>query len=124
MAFIQYSARAMDHIMNPRNVGQVEHPDAEGEVENGAQGDHFRLSLRIEAGRILEARFLTQGCGAAIAAGSALTSLLAGISLEEARCLTNQDILKELDGLPPKKIECSLLAETLLARTLANYDTR
>lgn len=124
MAFVQYSPRAMDHIMNPRNLGQVEHPDAQAEVENSAQGDHFRLSLRIQGGRILEARFLTQGCGAAIAAGSALTSLLAGKSLEEARHLTNQDILNELDGLPPKKIECSLLAETLLARTLADYDNR
>jgi len=119
-----YSPQVMGHIMNPRNVGELENANAVGEVDNRPRGDYFRLSMLIENDRIVAARFLTQGCGTAIAASSMLTELLVGISLDEARRLTNQDINQGLGGLPPEKQHCSLQAEAILGKALADYESR
>ncbi|MBI4576563.1 MAG: iron-sulfur cluster assembly scaffold protein [Planctomycetes bacterium] len=109
----------MDHFRNPRNVGEVPGAEAVGEVTNPVCGDFMRLSLRVRDGVILEARFKTFGCPAAIASSSMLTEMLAGRSLEEARRITNDDVARALGGLPPQKVHCSVLAEDTLAAALS-----
>jgi nitrogen fixation NifU-like protein len=117
-----YSATVLDHFQNPRNLGEIDFPDAVAEVENPACGDRARLSLRIADGRIMEARFLAEGCPAAIAAASMTTVLLTGATLHEARALRDVDVAAALDGLPPNKVHCSVLAEDVIREALDAYD--
>ncbi|HEY7528490.1 MAG TPA: Fe-S cluster assembly scaffold protein NifU [Candidatus Deferrimicrobiaceae bacterium] len=121
MAGGPYTAKVMDHFMNPRNVGEIENADGVGEVGNPACGDMMRLYLKVEEGKIVEAKFRTFGCGAAIASSSMLTEMIKGKTLEEARAITNQQVSDALDGLPPVKIHCSVMAEQAVKAALDDY---
>jgi nitrogen fixation NifU-like protein len=121
MAGGPYTAKVMDHFMNPRNVGEIENADGVGEVGNPACGDMMRLYLKVEEGKIVEAKFRTFGCGAAIASSSMLTEMIKGRTLEEARAITNQQVSEALDGLPPVKIHCSVMAEQAVKAALDDY---
>ncbi len=121
MAAGPYSAKVMDHFMNPRNVGEIENADGVGEVGNPACGDMMRLYLKVEDGRVVDAKVRTFGCGAAIASSSMLTEMIKGKTLEEARAITNTHVADALDGLPPVKIHCSLMAEEAVKSALDDY---
>jgi len=116
-----YSAKVMDHFMNPRNVGEIEGADGVGEVGNPACGDMMRLYLKIEDGRVVDARFRTFGCGAAIASSSMLTEMIKGKTVDEAREITNHAVAEALDGLPAVKIHCSVMAEQAVKSALDDY---
>ena len=116
-----YSAKVMEHFMNPRNVGEIENADGVGEVGNPACGDMMRLYLKVEAGRIVDAKFRTFGCGAAIASSSMLTEMIKGKTVEEAQAITNHQVAEALDGLPPVKIHCSVMAEQAVKSALDDY---
>lgn len=121
MAAGPYSEKVMDHFMNPRNVGEIEGADGVGEVGNPACGDMMRLYLKIEEGRVQDAKFRTFGCGAAIASSSMLTEMIKGKSVDEARAITNQHVADALDGLPAVKIHCSVMAEQAVKSALDDY---
>lgn len=111
-----YSDAFKDHVANPRNAGSLADADAEAELTNPVCGDTLRLTLRLDAGRIVAARFLAHGCAATIACGSALAEMLEGMTAEDAARLTRQDIARRLDGLPARKGHAAALAvETLQA---------
>jgi nitrogen fixation NifU-like protein len=111
----------MDHFMNPRNVGEIEGADGVGEVGNPACGDMMRLYLKVEDGRVVDAKFRTFGCGAAIASSSMLTEMIKGKTVEEAREITNHAVAEALDGLPAVKIHCSVMAEQAVKSALDDY---
>lgn len=119
-----YSAKVMDHFMNPRNVGEIEDASGIGEVGNPACGDMMRLYLKIEDGRVVDARFRTFGCGAAIASSSMLTEMIKGKTIAEAREITNRHVADALDGLPPVKIHCSVMAEEAVKSALDDYEKK
>lgn len=116
-----YSEKVMDHFMNPRNVGEIENADGVGEVGNPACGDMMRLYLKVDGGKIVDAKFRTFGCGAAIASSSMLTEMIKGKTIEEARAITNRHVADALDGLPPVKIHCSVMAEEAVKSALEDY---
>jgi nitrogen fixation NifU-like protein len=116
-----YSATVMEHFMNPRNVGEIEGADGVGEVGNPACGDMMRLYLKIEEGRVIDAKFRTFGCGAAIASSSMLTEMIKGKTVEEAREISNQAVADALGGLPAVKIHCSVMAEEAVKSALDDY---
>ena len=117
-----YSPTVLDHFQRPRNLGDLERPDAVAEVENPACGDRTRLALRIQGGTIAEARFRTEGCPAAIAASSMLTEMIVGKTLEEARRLRDTDVAAALGGLPRNKLHCSVLAEDVIRAVIEQYE--
>ena len=119
-----YSAKVMDHFMNPRNVGEIEDASGIGEVGNPACGDMMRLYLKIEDGRVVDAKFRTFGCGAAIASSSMLTEMIKGKTVAEAREITNRHVADALDGLPPVKIHCSVMAEEAVKSALDDYEKK
>ena len=119
-----YNPTVLDHFLNPRNVGDVPEPEALGQAGAPACGDTMRLSLRIKDGRIVDARFRTFGCAAAIASSSMATELLKGRTVEEARHFSDLEVVAALGGLPPAKIQCSVLAGQALRAALENYQTR
>jgi nitrogen fixation NifU-like protein len=119
--FPGYSDVVLDHYRSPRNVGDVPDTAAVAQVGDPATGDVLRISMRIEDGTIAEARFKAFGCTAAIAAGSMATTLLVGRSIEEARCLSNQDVVRALGGLPESKMHCSVLAEQAILEALGRH---
>ena len=121
MAAGPYSEKVMDHFMNPRNVGEIESADGIGEVGNPACGDMMRLYLKIDEGMVVDAKFRTFGCGAAIASSSMLTEMIKGKSVDEARAITNQHVADALDGLPAVKIHCSVMAEQAVKSALDDY---
>lgn len=116
-----YGEILLDHYRNPRNVGRIEGTAAVAQVGDPATGDVLRLSLLIEDGRVVEARFLSFGCTAAIAAGSVTTELVAGKRLDEIEGLTDRDVARALGGLPESKIHCSVLAEKAIRGALEHY---
>ena len=118
---MNYSAKVMDHFANPRNVGEIENPSAVGEVGNATCGDIMKIVLKIEDNIIVDVKFKTFGCGAAIATSSMATELIKGKSLEEALLLTNKVVVEALDGLPPVKVHCSVLAEEAVKTAVADY---
>ena len=117
-----YSEKVMDHFQNPRNVGEMENPSGVGTVGNAKCGDIMRMYLDIdENGIIKEAKFKTFGCGAAVATSSMATELVAGKTVQEALEVTNKAVMEALDGLPPVKVHCSLLAEQAIHAALWDY---
>ena len=117
-----YSEKVMDHFTNPRNVGEKEEPSGVGTVGNAKCGDIMRMYLDIdENGVIQEAKFKTFGCGAAIATSSMATELVKGKTVQQALEVTNKAVMEALDGLPPVKVHCSLLAEEAIHAALWDY---
>ena len=120
-----YSEKVMDHFRNPRNVGEIADADGIGEVGNAKCGDIMRMYLKINKDRIIEdVKFLTFGCGSAIASSSMATELIKGKSVDEAIKLTNKAVAEALDGLPPVKMHCSVLAEGALKAALYDYQEK
>lgn len=116
-----YSEKVMDHFQNPRNVGEIENADGVGEVGNPVCGDIMKIYLKIEDNKIVDAKFKTFGCGAAIATSSMATELVRGKTLEEAWEMTNKVVAEALDGLPPIKMHCSVLAEEGIHKAINDY---
>lgn len=118
---MQYSEKVMDHFMNPRNVGEIDNANGIGEVGNPVCGDIMKIYLKIEDNRIQDVKFNTFGCGSAIASSSMATELIKGKTLEEAWELTNKAVAEALDGLPPVKMHCSVLAEEAVHKAINDY---
>jgi nitrogen fixation NifU-like protein len=114
----------MEHFANPRNMGEIEDPSCVGDVGNPTCGDMMRLYLKIEDGIIVDAKFKTFGCGAAIASSSILTELLKGKKVEDALKISNEAVAEALGGLPPVKIHCSVMAEEALKAAMADYEKK
>ena len=119
-----YSPKVMEHFANPRNVGELADANGIGEIGNAKCGDIMKIYLRIENDTIKDVSFKTFGCGAAIATSSMATELIKGKPLSEALKLTNKAVVEALDGLPPVKIHCSVLAEQAIKAAIADYYTR
>lgn len=111
---MKYSAIILDHVKNPRNVGELEDANARSRVRSSADGDLLQLHMRVEGNKVIEARFKVYGCGAAIATGSVLTEFVIGKTVEEVRKISNEQMSQLMGGLPPEKIHCSVLAEQAL----------
>ncbi len=116
-----YSEKVIDHFQNPRNVGEIENADGIGQVGNPVCGDIMKIYLKIENDIIVDVKFKTFGCGAAIATSSMATELIKGKSVEEALELTNKAVVEALDGLPPVKLHCSVLAEEAVKTAIIDY---
>ena len=117
-----YSEKVMDHFSNPRNVGEIEDPSGVGTVGNAKCGDIMRMYLDIDDnGIIQDAKFKTFGCGAAVATSSMATELVKGRTVPQALEVTNKAVMEALDGLPPEKVHCSLLAEEAIHAALWDY---
>lgn len=122
MVIIMYSEKVMDHFEHPRNMGEIENPSGVGTVGNAKCGDIMRMFLDIdENGIIQDVKFKTFGCGAAVATSSMATELVKGKSIQEALEVTNKAVMEALDGLPPVKVHCSLLAEEAIHAALWDY---
>ncbi|MBP0965218.1 MAG: Fe-S cluster assembly scaffold protein NifU [Oscillospiraceae bacterium] len=119
-----YSEKVMDHFSNPRNVGEIENADGIGEVGNAKCGDIMKMYLKIDDGVITDVKFKTFGCGAAIATSSIATEMVKGKTIDEALKLTNKAVVEALDGLPPVKLHCSVLAEQAMKSALSDYYRR
>lgn len=120
-----YSDKVMDHFQNPRNVGKLEDADGIGEVGNAKCGDIMRMYIKVDDnGIITDCKFNTFGCGSAIATSSMATELIKGKSVREALELSNQAVVEALDGLPPQKIHCSVLAEEAVRAAVKDYYDR
>ena len=116
-----YSDKVMDHFNHPRNVGIIEDADGVGTVGNPVCGDIMKMYLKIDHGVITDVRFKTFGCGSAIATSSMATEIIKGKTIEEALTMTNAAVAEALDGLPPHKMHCSVLAEEAVKAALADY---
>ena len=116
-----YSDKVMDHFNNPRNVGEISDADGVGEVGNPKCGDIMKMYIKVKDGVITDVKFKTFGCGAAIATSSMATELIKGKTLKEALKLTNRDVINMLDGLPPQKIHCSVLAKESIESAIRDY---
>jgi nitrogen fixation NifU-like protein len=114
----------MDHFRNPRNVGFIENADGVGEVGNAKCGDIMKIYLKIDDDVVTDVKFETFGCGSAIASSSMATELIKGKSVDEALTLTNKAVVEALDGLPPAKIHCSVLAEEAVKTAINDYYKR
>ncbi|MCL1951959.1 MAG: Fe-S cluster assembly scaffold protein NifU [Oscillospiraceae bacterium] len=119
-----YSEKVMDHFINPRNVGELEAPDGVGEVGNARCGDIMKVYLQVENDVIVDVKFKTFGCASAIATSSMATELIKGKPVAEALDLTNQAVVEALDGLPPVKLHCSVLAEEAVKAAIKDYYDR
>ena len=120
-----YSEKVMDHFEHPRNVGEIENASGMGTVGNAKCGDIMRIYLDIDDNQIIrDVKFKTFGCGAAIATSSMATELIKGKTIDEALKLTNRAVMEALDGLPPVKVHCSVLAEQAIKAAVADYYTR
>ena len=116
-----YSDKVMDHFNHPRNVGIIEDADGVGTVGNPVCGDIMKMYLKIDHGVITDVRLKTFGCGSAIATSSMATEIIKGKTIEEALTMTNAAVAEALDGLPPHKMHCSVLAEEAVKAALADY---
>jgi nitrogen fixation NifU-like protein len=116
-----YSEKVMDHFENPRNLGKMDDADGIGEVGNAKCGDIMKMYLKIEDGIIKDVKFNTFGCASAIATSSIATEMIKGQKIEDALKLSNKAVVEALDGLPPAKIHCSVLAEQAVKAALADY---
>lgn len=118
---MMYSDKVMEHFRNPRNVGEIADANGIGEVGNAKCGDIMKIYLKVEDNVIQDVRFKTFGCGSAIASSSMATELIKGKTLEEAWTLTNKAVAEALDGLPPVKMHCSVLAEEAIHKAINDY---
>ena len=119
-----YSEKVMDHFKNPRNVGEIEDANGIGEVGNAKCGDIMKIYLKVEDNIIKDVKFKTFGCGSAIASSSMATELIKGHTVDEAWDLTNKAVAEALDGLPPVKMHCSVLAEEAIHKAINDYRKR
>ena len=121
-----YSEKVMDHFQNPRNVGEIEEASGVGTVGNAKCGDIMRIYLDIddESHMIKDCKFKTFGCGAAVATSSMATEMVKGKTIEEAMKVTNKAVMEALDGLPPVKVHCSVLAEQAIKAAVSDYYQR
>jgi len=118
---MDYSAKVMDYFLNPRNMGSIENSDGIGEVGNAKCGDVMKIFFKIEGDRITDVKFQTFGCGAAVASSSMATELIKGKTREEAWKLSNKAVAEALDGLPPIKMHCSILAKEAIHEAINDY---
>lgn len=118
---MDYSEKVMDHFRNPRNVGEISNPDGVGEVGNPKCGDIMKIYLKVNDDVISDVKFKTFGCGSAIASSSIATELIKGKTVEQAWDLTNKAVAEALDGLPPIKMHCSVLAEEAIHKAINDY---
>lgn len=116
-----YSEKVMDHFMNPRNVGEIADANGIGEIGNAICGDIMKMYIKIENDTIIDVKFKTFGCAAAIATSSMATELIKGKSIAEALKLTNKAVIEALNGLPPQKVHCSVLAEQAVKLAISDY---
>jgi nitrogen fixation NifU-like protein len=121
MAELPYSEKVMDHFMHPRNVGEIPDASGIGTVGNPICGDVMKMFIKVENDIIVDAKFKTFGCGAAISTSSMVTEMVKGKSIEEALKISNRAVAEALGGLPPVKMHCSVLAEEALKSALADY---
>jgi len=119
-----YSDKVMDHFNNPRNVGSLEDADGIGQVGNAKCGDIMKMYIKVDNNIITDVRFKTFGCGAAIATSSMATEMVKGKTLEEALKVSNKAVTEALDGLPPAKMHCSVLAEEAVYAAIEDYRNR
>jgi nitrogen fixation NifU-like protein len=119
-----YSDKVLDHFQNPRNVGEIEDANAVGLVGNAKCGDIMQMFMKIEDDKIVDVKFKTFGCGAAVATSSMATELVLGKTIDEALQLTNRAVMEALDGLPPVKVHCSVLAEQAIRAAISDYYKR
>ena len=119
-----YSEKVMDHFMHPRNVGVIENADGVGEVGNAKCGDIMKMYLKIDNEVISDVKFETFGCASAIASSSMATEMIKGKPVAEAMLLTNKAVAEALDGLPPHKMHCSVLAEEAIQSALEDYESK
>jgi nitrogen fixation NifU-like protein len=119
-----YNQKVIETLANPKNVGEIEDANGIGTVGNASCGDIMEIFLKIENDIIIDAKFKTFGCGAAIASSSIATGLVIGKTLDEALKITNADVVEELEGLPPQKIHCSVLAEEAIAEAIKDYRSK
>ncbi len=119
-----YSDQVMDHFMNPRNVGEIEHADGIGEIGNAKCGDIMKMYIKVENDIIIDVKFKTFGCGSAIATSSIATEMIMGKTIKEALELSNKAVVEALGGLPAHKIHCSVLAEQSIRAAIADYYKR
>ncbi len=120
----QYSSKVMEYFLKPRNVGEIEDPSGVGNVGNPTCGDIMRLFIKVEDDIITDAKFMTFGCGAAIATSSMVTEMVKGKTIEEALQITNRTVTEALDGLPSIKMHCSVLSEQALRSAIDDYYKR
>lgn len=117
-----YSEKVMDHFTNPRNMGEIENASGVGTVGNARCGDIMRIYLDVDGDQVIrDCKFKTFGCGAAVATSSMATELVKGKTVQEALLVTNKAVMEALDGLPPVKVHCSLLAEEAIHAALWDY---
>ena len=116
-----YNEKVMDVFKNPKNVGEIENPDGSGTVGNASCGDIMMITLRIENEVIVDAKFKTFGCAAAIATSSTATEMIKGMTVEEALKVTNKKVVETLGGLPSQKLHCSVLAEEGIKKAIEDY---
>jgi len=116
-----YNEKVMEHFKNPRNVGEIEDPDGVGHVGNPVCGDVMELYIKVKDGIIVDAKFKTFGCAAAIATSSMVTEMVKGKRIEEALKISNKAVVEALDGLPPAKMHCSVMAEEALKSAIDDY---
>lgn len=119
-----YNPFVMEHLTHPRNKGEMEDPDGLGEAQNPVCGDTMRLFIKVDANQIVDAKFLTFGCGAAIASSSIATEMIKGKTIGEALAISDQMIVEALGGLPPSKIHCSILAEKAIRAAVLDYQKK
>jgi nitrogen fixation NifU-like protein len=119
-----YNPLVMDHFTHPRNMGEMDDPDGVGEATNPVCGDTLRLFLKVSDNRIVDVRFLTFGCAAAIAASSITTEMIRGKTLDEVLGISDRDVVDALGGLPPTKLHCSVLAEMAINAAVSDYRKR
>ncbi len=118
---IKYSEKVMDHFLHPRNVGEIKNPDGTGRAGNPVCGDVMELYIKVEDDKIVDAKFKTLGCGAAIATSSMITEMVKNKTIDEALEISDKIVAEALGGLPPVKIHCSVLAEDALKSAIEDY---
>jgi nitrogen fixation NifU-like protein len=119
-----YSEKVMDHFTNPRNVGDMEDADGVGQEGNPTCGDAMKIYIRVKDDRIVDAKFKTFGCGAAIAVSSMVTEMVKGKTLDEALAISKEAVANELGGLPPQKMHCSMLGSDALKKAIDDYRSK